>query len=56
MRSGLSGVPVTASLRRQLTMPSPIIPSPMKPIFVMMIITPLLLRSLREVMRCGVSG
>ncbi len=36
--SGVSGVPATASLRMQFTMPSPIIPSPMKPIFVMMMI------------------
>ncbi len=37
-RSGVLGVPAMASLRRQFTMPSPIIPSPMKPIFVMMIL------------------
>lgn len=36
--SGVVGVPAMPSLRRQLTMPSPIIPSPMKPIFVMMIL------------------
>ena len=36
IRSGVEGVPAMVSLRRQLTMPSPIIPRPMKPIFVMM--------------------
>ena len=36
IRSGVEGVPAMVSLRRQLTMPSPIIPRPMKPIFVML--------------------
>jgi len=52
MIRGDSGVPATASLRRQLAMPSPIIPSPMKPIFVMVILLLLPVSSELNTLRC----